>query len=158
VEFSGEWIAIGNDSVSDARVIATALLPLQAPLAVTQEGFMSDPYVHIQSNSRGVDTRTKPSGPALVERAAARVESPDGAFAVLQWKIHLEPGEWTPRSAQDGHEFDVVTSGVVTVLRGDTVEVFSPGQMWINISNVNHSEGNKAEVPVEVVISELVPR
>lgn len=158
VEFSGEWIAVGNDSDSEARVIATALLPLQAPLAVSEQGFMGNPYVEIRSNSRGVDTVAMKLGPAIIERAAAKVEPPDGAFAVVQWMIHLEPGEWTPRSAQQGDEVGLVASGAVTVLRGDDIEMFSRGQIWTNTSSVSHSEGNEGEVPAEVVISELGPR
>jgi quercetin dioxygenase-like cupin family protein len=158
VEASDEWIAIGNETDTDARVIATALLPLQASLAVSREGFMGEPYREFREGFRGLDTAALAASPTIVERGSTSIELPDEAFAVVQWTIHLEPGEWTPGSVEGGQALALVASGVMTILRGDQVDVFTPGQMWTNAPGVRHSEGNTGDLPADVVFSELVPR
>jgi len=158
VEASGEWIAVGNPTDTDARVIATALLPVQAPMAVSRQGFMGVPYKEFRVGFRGLDTAASAPSPTIVQRSSTSIELPDGPFAVVHWIIHLEPGEWTPGSVADGQALAVVDSGEVTELRGDQVDVFTPGQMWTNAPGVRHSEGNSGDLPADVVFSEMVPQ
>jgi quercetin dioxygenase-like cupin family protein len=158
VEASGEWITIGNPTDMDARVIATALLPVQASMAVSRRGFMGDPYKEFRADFRGLETAASAAGPTIVQRSSSTTDLPDGAFAVVQRMVHLEPGEWTPGSVADGPALALVSSGEVTTLRGAEVDGFTPGQMWTIAPGVRHSEGNSGDLPVDLVFSELVPQ
>lgn len=88
---------------------------------------MGDPYARLQAGARGMDTATTAVGATIVERGSTRVELPDGTFEVVQCMIDLEPGEWIPGSVDDGQALAVVASGAVTALRGNQVDLFTPG-------------------------------
>ncbi len=84
VQVSGDLIEVGNATDANARMIATALLPLDAPAGVNQQGFSSNGYLYFGPGYRGPDTVALPIGPTVVERASIIVDRPASAFQVVQ--------------------------------------------------------------------------
>jgi quercetin dioxygenase-like cupin family protein len=96
VETSGEWMQIGNSTDTNARVIATALLPGGARFTIDQRGVSSDQYPDFGAAYRAVDTVARPGGPILVYRSSSTVDRPASTLDLAQWLVELEPGIWTP--------------------------------------------------------------
>jgi quercetin dioxygenase-like cupin family protein len=153
----GEYVQVGNTSEASARIMATALLPTNAPLTIYRDGLTSNAYPTLTDwfsvQDIGVDVR----GPSIVSRSATEVDRPAGAFELVQLVLDLDPGAATPRHVHGGQEFTVVTAGNVTLQRGDDVHVFGPGESWVNPSGLVHAAGNDGVDLAEVVATFLLP-
>jgi quercetin dioxygenase-like cupin family protein len=153
----GEYLQVGNTSGASARVIATALLPMNAPLTIYHDGLTSNAYPTLTDWYAIQDVSIDVPGPSIISRSAVDVERPAGAFELVQLVLDLDPGVATPRHIHGGQEFTMVTSGNVTLQRGDDVHIFGAGESWVNPSGLVHAAGNDGVDKAEVVATFLLP-
>jgi quercetin dioxygenase-like cupin family protein len=157
VEEPGEYVQVGNTSGANARMVATALLPTNAPLTIYRDGLTSNAYPALSDWYATQDIAVDVPGPSTFTRSAVEVERPAGAFELVQLVLDLDPGVATPRHIHGGQEFTVVTAGNVTLQRGDDVHVFGPGESWVNPSGLVHAAGNEGVDLAEVAVTFLLP-
>jgi hypothetical protein len=111
---------VGNASAASARVVATAMLPMNAPLTIYRDGVTSNAYPSLADWNYSHDIgfgvlgpwvrRTRSQG--LRTRSSQR-RRPEGA---LSGAVRARPGSGvsTPRHMHGGQEFSVVMAGMVT--------------------------------------------
>ncbi|HEY1292360.1 MAG TPA: cupin domain-containing protein [Chloroflexota bacterium] len=157
VEEPGEYVQIGNSSGASARLMATALLPTNAPLTIYRDGLTSSAYPTLKDWYSVQDINVDMDGPWTFGRSSVEVDRPSGAFELVQLLLDLDPGAATPRHIHGGQEFTVVTAGNVTLQRGDDIHVFGPGESWVNPSGLVHAAGNDGVDLAEVAATFLLP-
>ena len=141
---AGQSIQVGNVSHDRARVIVTLLLPRGAePTTVDQPG-----------SDDGADSTVRPT---TVFQASVAVERPAGAFGLVHLVLDMDPGVWTPKHVHGGQEQVIVTTGQMTLRRGDQEEVFATGESWVNAGGVVHAAGNADTSFAQVVVAILLP-
>jgi len=153
----GEYLELGNASAGNARVIATALLPRGAPLTIDQAGFSSDAYSGPTDDFRVRDSIARLPRPTTVYHSSIAVERPAGAFELVHVLLDFDPGTWTPRHMHGGQELVVMTVGELTLQRQGEVNVFSPGESWVNPSGLVHAAGNDSGAFAQAVATFLLP-
>ena len=116
---------MGNAASGSARVIATAVLPMGAPLTIDRTGFSNDAYSGPTQASGVLDSVVRAPRPTTVYHSAIAVERPAGAFAVEHLLLDLEPGVWTPRHIHGGQELVILTTGEMTLQREGESHVFA---------------------------------
>jgi quercetin dioxygenase-like cupin family protein len=154
---AGEYMQVGNTSGASARIMATALLPMNAPLTIYQDGLTSNAYPTLTDWYSIQDIGVDVPGPSIVGRSAVEVDRPAGTFELVQLVLGLDPGAATPRHVHGGQEFTVVTAGHITLQRGDDVHVFGAGESWLNPSGLVHAAGNDGVDQAEVAATFLLP-
>ena len=154
---AGEYFEVGNATSGSAGVIATALLPMGAPLTIDHAGFSNDAYSCPTQGSGALDSVVHTPRPTTVYRSAIVVERPAGVFAVAHVLLDLEPGVWTPQHIHGGQELVVVTSGETTLQRRGESQVFATGESWVNASGVPHAAGNDGSSFAQVAVAFLLP-
>jgi len=157
VETPGLYVQVGNTSGASARIMATALLPTNAPLTIYGDGLTSDAYPTLADWYSIQDIGVDVHGPSTVGRSAVEVDRPSGAFELVQLVLDLDPGVATPRHVHGGQEFTVVTAGNVTLQRGDDVHLFGAGESWVNPAGLVHTAGNDGVDLAEMVSTFLLP-
>jgi quercetin dioxygenase-like cupin family protein len=85
VERPGEYMQVGNATTGTTRVMATALLPPNAPLTIYQDGFTSPAYPTLRDWNYTHDL----SGPTTTYRSVTEVDRPGGAFELVQLVLDL---------------------------------------------------------------------
>jgi len=157
VESPGAYVQVGNASDASARIMATALLPTNAPLTIYRDGLTSNAYPTLTDWYAIQDIGVDVAGPSIFGRSAIEVDRPAGAFELVQLVLDLDPGAATPRHVHGGQEFTVVTAGHITLERGDDVHVFGAGESWLNPAGLVHAAGNDGPDQAEVVATFLLP-
>jgi quercetin dioxygenase-like cupin family protein len=89
-----------------------------------------------------LDSVSRPPHPTTAYHSSIAVERPARAFEVVHVLLDLDPGIWTPQHIHGGQELVMVTAGQVKLQRQDDVQVFAPGESWVNSSGVLHAAGN----------------
>jgi LPXTG-motif cell wall-anchored protein len=144
VETPGEFMEVGNAGTAPARVLATAVLPKGAPLTINQQG---------------VTSQNPPPGPTVVHRATAEADRPGSAFELVQLRLEIPPGGWTPAHVHGGQELVVVTAGETTLRqRGRPERAYGVGESWINPTGLVHAAGNIGSATSEVAATFLLPK
>jgi quercetin dioxygenase-like cupin family protein len=133
---NGDYVEMGNATSGSARVIATAILPMRAPLTIDPAGFSNDAYSGSTQGSGVLDSVVHTPRPTTVYHSAIAVERPTGVFAVAHVLLDLEPGVWTPQHIHGGQELVVVTSGEMTLQRHGESQMFATGESCVNPSGV----------------------
>jgi quercetin dioxygenase-like cupin family protein len=154
---AGDYVEVGNATSGNARVIATAILPMGAPLTIDPAGFSNDAYSGSTQSSGVLDSVVHTPRPTTVYHSAIAVERPAGVFAVAHVLLDLEPGVWTPQHIHGGQELVVVTSGEMTLQRHGESQMFATGESWVNASGVVHAAGNDGSSFAQVAVAFLLP-
>jgi quercetin dioxygenase-like cupin family protein len=154
---NGDYVEVGNATSGSARVIATAILPMGAPLTIDSAGFSNDAYSGSTQGSGVLDSVVHTPRPTTVYHSAIAVERPAGVFAVAHVLLDLEPGVWTPQHIHGGQELVVVTSGEMTLQRHGESQMFATGESWVNPSGVVHAAGNDGSSFAQVAVAFLLP-
>ena len=84
VQRPGEFMQIGNATTSNARILATALLPTHMPLTIYRDGFTSSAYPTLTDWNYTHDISLSAPGPTTVHRSSVGVSRPAGAFELVQ--------------------------------------------------------------------------
>lgn len=156
-ETPGEYMQVGNASAASARLMATALLPMRAPLTIYQDGRTSNAYPTFTDYYYTQDIVVGAPGPVTVDRSSIEVDRPSGAFELVQLTLDFNPGISTPQHMHGGQELAMVTTGETTLQRGGGVEVFKAGESWINTAGLIHAAGNDGPDFAQVVATFLLP-
>jgi quercetin dioxygenase-like cupin family protein len=154
---AGDYVEVGNATSGSARVIATAILRMGAPLTIDRAGFSNDAYSGPTQGSGVLDSVFRTPRPTTVYQSAISVERPAGAFAVAHLLLDLEPGVWTPQHIHGGQELVIVTSGEMTLQRHGESQVFTARESWLNASGVVHAAGNAGDFFAQVAVAFLLP-
>jgi quercetin dioxygenase-like cupin family protein len=157
VETPGDYVQVGNASTVSARVVSTALLPINAPLTIYRDGVTSNAFPSLTDWNYSHDIMFGVPGPTTFGRASVNVDRPAGALELVQLVLDLDPGISTPRHMHGGQEFSVVTVGSVTLQRGENGQAFGPGESWVNASGLVHAAGNEGPDLAQVVATFLLP-
>lgn len=144
LEHPGHLHAAGNDTDTNARVVATFLLPKGAELT-TVEGTESDAEL--------------PPGPTLVYRTSFEVTEPPAHFDLINLVLDFAPGAWTPVHTHGGQ-------GIVTVLEGELThrpqggaeQRLGAGESFIETPGHAHAAGNDTDTNARVLFTILLPK
>jgi quercetin dioxygenase-like cupin family protein len=153
----GEYLELGNAGTSNARIIATLLVPKGAPLTVDRAGFSSDAYSGPTDDFRVLDSVARAPRPTTTYHSSIAVERPNGAFELVHVVLDFDPGTWTPRHIHGGQELVMLTHGELTLERSGEVKVFPAGESWVNASGLIHAAGNDSGSFAQAVATFLLP-
>jgi quercetin dioxygenase-like cupin family protein len=153
----GQYLELGNATTSNARIVATLLVPKGTPLTVDQAGFSSDAYSGPTDDYRVLDSVARAPRPTTAYHSSISVERPAGAFELVHVVLDFDPGTWTPRHIHGGQELVLMTTGELTLQRQGEVKVFPAGESWVNASGLIHAAGNDGGTLAQAVATFLVP-
>jgi len=108
VEWPNESMQVGNATSADTRIMATALLPRNAPLTIYRDGITSSAYPTLTDLNYTHDVVLTAPGPTTAYRSATSVDRQAGDFELVQLVLDFAA---SPLAADDARETCVAAWG-----------------------------------------------